>query len=129
MPRLKKPIPILPWQAYCKLYFKKNSPLYIEIHTDHVDFTAGKEFTRSKYSHLFADLDEASLSTIKWLPFLQRVLVDRFKDANEAERAAVTEFIDGRYLKATNIYERPWDGYPGSENDSEALKKRKYLTR
>ena len=129
IPKSRKPTRIAPWQAYSVLYFKKATPLHSEIHRDYTDFKAGNEDVRSKYSHIFVDHDEDSLATINWLTFYQKVIKDRAKNASEAELAAMSELIEDRYEKAVEAYDRPWNAYPGSENDSEASRKRKYLAR
>lgn len=51
------------------------------------------------------------------------------KNASEAEITTIKKYIDNRYKKDLNLYNRPWDGYSVSENDSETLKKKKYLKR
>jgi len=125
-PKQKKPSPLAPWQAFSQLYFKKGSPLYKEVHADYEDFKAGTSVARSKYVCLFPNLEEGSLSTINWLPFYQVVMTDHVKNASEVERAAVAEYIENRHQKDLNLHERPWDAYPGGENDSEELRKKRY---
>jgi len=129
IPKRRKPVAIAPWQAYSHLYFKKGTALYTEVHTNYDDFKAGVEAVRSKYSHLFSDLDEAALSAVNWLPFYQAVMTERVKNANAEELATVNEYINDRHQKEVNIYERPWDTHPENENESEPVKKRKYFTR
>lgn len=123
----KKPSALVPWQAYSQLYFTKGSALHREVHADYADFKAGKSVTRSKYEHLFPNLEEDSLSTINWLPFYQAVMTERVKNASEVELTAVAEYIENRHQKELNIHERPWDAYGGGEDDSEESKKKRYL--
>jgi len=127
IPRQKKPTAIAPWQAYLQLYFKKDSALYREVHADYDDFKAGAEAVRSKYSHLFPALDEAALSIISWLPFFQAVMTERAKNTSAEELASIEEYISNRHRREVDIHERPWDMLPGCENESEPVKKRKYL--
>jgi len=123
----KKPAPLAPWQAYSHLYFKAGTALYKEVHTGFGDFKAGAEFARAKYSHLFPDFDEAALSDIGWLRFYQAVMTERVQSTSAEELGAVAEYIDTRHQKEVKIFERPWESIPGSENESEPVKKKKYL--
>jgi len=125
IPKQRKPAPIVPWQAYSKLYFKEDTALHKEVHIAFEDFKAGVESVRAKYSHLFPDLDEAALSTINWLPFYQAVMAEYVKSASAEELSAVAEHINARYQREVSNYERPWNSIPG--NESEVVKKRKYL--
>lgn len=98
MQKPKKPIPVAPWQAYSRLYFKKSLPLHQELHTNFKNFKAGQQDTVAKYSHLFPSLE--STSSILWLPFYQAVMKDLVDNASEVELTAVSNYIDARYQKA-----------------------------
>jgi len=122
----KKPATVAPWQAYSQLYFKKGTPLHKEIHLDYEDLKAGDSDTISKYAHLIPNLGEDPLRTTNWLPFYQAVMTDHIKNASEAERAAIEEHIKTRHQKELDLHERPWNAYPGGENDTEESRKKRY---
>lgn len=122
----KKPAALAAWQAYSQLYFKKGTPFHTELHADYDRFKAGEATTRSKYSYLFPEATEDSLSTINWLPFYQAVMTHRAKNVTEEERAAIAGFIEVRHQKELDIHERPWRAIPGSEDESEEVKVKKF---
>lgn len=66
---------------------------------------------------------------MKWLPFCQAVISERVKEMGAEELEPITRYIEDRFQKEVEIYERPWDAFPGGENESEAMKKKKYLRR
>ena len=121
------PTTIAPWQAYLKLYIVKGTKLYAKIHNNYEKFKSGKAGVCSKYSSLFSGLDNATLSTIGPLWFYQTVITERLKSVDEDELAAVQEYIKEWHEREANIHEQPWDGLPGAENESELVKKMKYL--
>ena len=93
----KKPAAIAPWQAYSQLYFIKGTAFHAEVHSSYHDFKDGAESARSKYSHLFQNLNESTLSTIPWLQFYQAVMMECVKNANVDKLEAITQHIDNWY--------------------------------
>ena len=101
----RAPVAIAPWQAYLKLYIAKGSELYAEIHSDYDNFKAGKASVRAKYSKLFPGLDQAALSAMGPLWFYQAVANERLKHADEAELAAVQDYIKEQHKREVNVHE------------------------
>ena len=121
------PAAVAPWQAYLKLYVAKGTELYAKLHSEFENFKSGKADVRSKYSKLFSGLDQSALSTIGSLRFYQTVITECLRHADEAVLAAVQEYIKARHEKEVNVHERPWEGLPGAEHESELVQKMKYL--
>ena len=99
------PVAIAPWQAYLKLYIAKGSKLYAEIHSNYDNFKVGKASVHAKYSKLFPGLDQAALSTVGPLRFYQAVANERLKHADEAELAAVQDYIKEQHKREVNVHE------------------------
>jgi hypothetical protein len=129
MQKPKKPIAVAPWQAYSRIYFKKKSPLHMRVHSEYKALKAGDESTLAKYSHLLLESDRQSPASILWLPFYQLVMKDLVENASEEELAAVAEYIKARLEKELASYKKPWNAYPGGDDNSDVVKKKNYLAR
>lgn len=54
-------------------------------------------------------------------------MMEHVKNLSTEELATVTQYIHDRHQRDIDRYERPWDSVPGSGNESEVVKKRRYL--
>ena len=124
--KARKPTAIAPWQAYSQLYFKKKTALYDTVHAEFKAFKSGDAVVLAKYSHLFP---HSEFSSIGWLLFHQGIMRDHVKNASEEELAVISAHIAARLERELTLYERPWEAYSGGDHNSEAAKKKSYLTR
>jgi hypothetical protein len=129
IPKQRKPKALAPWQAYSRLYFTKGSALKMRVHAEYEALKAGDKITLAKYSHLLSELDRESISSLVWLTFHQAVMKDLVDHASEEETEAVATYIQTRFDKDLASHEKPWEVFPGGENDSEVVKKKNYLSR
>jgi hypothetical protein len=123
----RKPTRLARWQAYSRIYFKKGTSLHSELHSDHHDLLAGDDAALAKYAYLFPTLDDSDLCKVPWLPFYQAVMQMRVKCSSEEETLAVKAYVERRYKKEVDLHDRPWDACAKGEDDSEAVKKNRYL--
>ena len=128
-PKGKKLLPLHPWQAYAILYCKKNCPLSVLLHKEHKELMAGGGAAIAKYSHLLSELECESPSSIRWLPFFQRVMSELVSRATKEQLKAVESYIKKRLEKDLLVWEHLWQAFAGGEHESEAARKKKYIAR
>ena len=109
----RKPVRLAPWQAYSRLFCKKDSSVQAEIYEKWTAFIADDATDANveaidAYGHLFKNQDPKSVRFIKFQQAYIKDTLDMGAISEDTSRQ-ITEYIEECFEAENGLCDRPWE--------------------